>query len=198
MSSRLNDNLNNDLSKRVKLILGGARSGKSRFAEQAAKDSGKDVIYIATATVYDDEMQQRIDRHIDDRPSHWRTIEEPLQLAQVLQQYDKENTCLLVDCLTLWLSNILMTESPSTHTDQVSTSQQTVKSLTAYKAELLQALSESRAEIILVSNEVGQGIVPMGKLSRRFVDEAGWLHQDIARIAQQVTLVVAGLPMQLK
>jgi adenosylcobinamide kinase / adenosylcobinamide-phosphate guanylyltransferase len=198
VSSRLNDNFSNDLSKCVKLILGGARSGKSHFAEQAAKDSGKDVVYIATATVYDDEMQQRIDRHIEDRPSHWQTIEEPLQLAQVIQQYDQENTCLLVDCLTLWLSNILMTESPSIHTDQVSTSQETVKSLTAYKAELLQALSESRAEIILVSNEVGQGIVPMGELSRRFVDEAGWLHQDIARIAQQVTLVVAGLPMQLK
>ncbi len=177
----------------IQLVLGGARSGKSRFAEQAAKESGLDVVYIATATIYDDEMQQRIDRHINDRPSHWLTVEEPLQLAQVLQQYSRVDNCILVDCLTLWLSNVLMAEQ-----DQQQADPQGVKSFEIYKKDLLEILARLPGQVILVSNEVGQGIVPMGELSRRFVDEAGWLHQDIARIAQTVTLVVAGLPLQLK
>jgi len=177
----------------IQLVLGGARSGKSRFAEQAAKESGLDVVYIATATIYDDEMQQRIDRHINDRPSHWLTVEEPLQLAQVLQQYSRVDNCILVDCLTLWLSNVLMAEQDQQQADPLG-----VKSFEIYKKDLLEILARLPGQVILVSNEVGQGIVPMGELSRRFVDEAGWLHQDIARIAQTVTLVVAGLPLQLK
>ncbi len=181
------------MSTNVQLILGGARSGKSSFAERAAIESGKEVIYIATATVYDDEMQQRINRHIDDRPNHWLTVEEPLLLAQALKQHASEDTCLLVDCLTLWLTNVLMAEQ-----GQPCDELQQVKSLADYKEELLAVLGCLPGRVILVSNEVGQGIVPMGELSRRFVDEAGWLHQDIARIAKQVTLVVAGLPMQLK
>ena len=176
------------MNNQVQLVLGGARSGKSRFAEQAAIESGKNVVYIATATVYDDEMQQRINRHINDRPNHWLTVEEPLLLAQVLKQHADKDTCLLVDCLTLWLTNVLMAEQASSE----------VKSLADYKKELLEILADLPGQVILVSNEVGQGIVPMGALSRRFVDEAGWLHQDIARIANKVTLVVAGLPMILK
>jgi adenosylcobinamide kinase/adenosylcobinamide-phosphate guanylyltransferase len=176
------------MNNQVQLVLGGARSGKSRFAEQAAIETGNDVVYIATATVYDDEMQQRINRHINDRPNHWLTVEEPLLLAQVLKQHADKDTCLLVDCLTLWLTNVLMAEQASSE----------VKSLADYKKELLETLVDLPGQVILVSNEVGQGIVPMGELSRRFVDEAGWLHQDIARIANKVTLVVAGLPMILK
>ena len=191
------------MSKNVQLILGGARSGKSSLAEKMAKASGKEVVYIATATIYDNEMQQRINRHIDDRPDHWHTVEEPIKLAQVLQQHAAENKCLLVDCLTLWLTNILMAEGAPTNIEQNGLDQdrnklEQIKSLAECKEELLQTLAELPGQIILVSNEVGQGIVPMGELSRRFVDEAGWLHQDIARIAQHVTLVVAGLPMQLK
>ena len=181
------------MSNRVHLVLGGARSGKSRFAEKTAGDSELKVTYIATATVYDDEMQARINRHISDRPQHWLTIEEPLNLAQTLKDQAREDTCLLVDCLTLWLTNVLMAEH-----DQSANSESDIKSLAEYKEELLTVLSRLPGKVILVSNEVGQGIVPMGELSRRFVDEAGWLHQDIARIAQQVTLVVAGLPMSLK
>lgn len=181
------------MNDKVHLVLGGARSGKSRFAEKAAMDSGKEVVYIATATVYDDEMQARINRHIDDRPKHWLTIEEPLLLAQTLKKYANKDKCLLVDCLTLWLTNVLMAEQA-----QAANAGHGIKSLAEYKEELLGVLSELPGQVILVSNEVGQGVVPMGELSRRFVDEAGWLHQDIARIAQQVTLVVAGLPMQLK
>ncbi len=173
------------MNNNVHLVLGGARSGKSSFAEKMAIESAKEVVYIATATIYDDEMQTRINRHIDDRPAHWLTIEEPLLLAQTLKQQAAEDKCLLVDCLTLWLSNVLMTE-------------ENTKQFSAYKEALLTVLPSLPGQIILVSNEVGQGIVPMGELSRRFVDEAGWLHQDIARLAQQVTLVVAGLPMKLK
>ena len=114
-------------------------------------------------------------------------------LAEVLKQHAKDDVCLLVDCLTLWLSNVLMTEQ-----DQSAKRADGIKSLALYKADFLSAIAELPGQVILVSNEVGQGIVPMGELSRRFVDEAGWLHQDIARIANNVTLVVAGLPMVLK
>jgi adenosylcobinamide kinase/adenosylcobinamide-phosphate guanylyltransferase len=191
------------MNNQVHLVLGGARSGKSRFAEQEAIASGKNVVYVATATVYDDEMQQRINRHIDDRPDHWLTIEEPLLLAQVVKKHAGENVCILVDCLTLWLTNVLMAEQDSSVNigQEASLSearQLDVKSLSEYKEELLETLASVPGQIVLVSNEVGQGIVPMGALSRRFVDEAGWLHQDIARIADKVTLVVAGLPMVLK
>lgn len=182
----MQNNLDSSIAQGVHLILGGARSGKSSLAEKLAKATGKHVVYIATATIYDDEMQQRINRHINDRPSHWTTVEEPLQLSQVLQQYGSEDVCILVDCLTLWLTNVLMLEQ---------------ESITDYKTKLLTqltAFNQLPATVILVSNEVGQGIVPMGELSRRFVDEAGWLHQDIAQLAQKVTMVVAGLPMTLK
>lgn len=172
----------------VHLIIGGARSGKSRLAEQLAKDSNKNVVYIATATAYDDEMKQRIKRHIEDRPSHWLTVEEPINLAKVIALHANDSTCIVVDCLTLWLSNLLMNENAKDKD----------KLLAEHKEELLSVLANSTSQIILVTNEVGQGIVPMGELSRRFVDESGWLHQDIARIVGQVTLVVAGLPMPLK
>lgn len=176
------------MTNNVHLILGGARSGKSRFAEKIAHETGKEVVYIATATSQDDEMQDRIDRHKSDRPEHWITVEEPLELAQVVQHYSGDNVCILIDCLTLWLTNILMQESD-------------IGSLESYKTDLLEVLTlclDSSSSVVLVSNEVGQGIVPLGELSRRFVDEAGWLHQDIAAIADQVTFVVAGLPMKIK
>ncbi len=187
------------MSNNVHLVLGGARSGKSSFAEKLATDSGYEVVYIATATIYDDEMRKRINRHIDDRPDHWLTIEEPLLLAQTLKQHAVEGKCLLVDCLTLWLTNVLMSEEVQL-SEEVQSNNDSLKKTTLadYKKELLGVLDGLPGTVILVSNEVGQGVVPMGELSRRFVDEAGWLHQDIARIAQNVTLVVAGLPMQLK
>lgn len=180
--------INPESKNRVHLIIGGARSGKSRLAEQLAKDSCKEVVYIATATAHDDEMKQRIQHHIDDRPSHWLTVEEPTNLAEAIALHANDSTCIIVDCLTLWLSNLLMSEESS---DQG-------KLLAEHKKALLSVLADSTSQIVLVTNEVGQGIVPMGALSRRFVDESGWLHQDIARIASEVTLVVAGLPMPLK
>jgi len=170
--------------KNIELVLGGARSGKSRYAEQQAKSTDQQVVYIATATVYDDEMADRVQRHKDDRPSHWVTIEEPLQLATTLQQHAAEDKCILVDCLTLWVTNLLMLEDE--------------QKFAAEKQVLLDVLPKLPGKIILVSNEVGQGIVPLGELSRRFVDESGWLHQAIAALADDVTLVVAGIPMPVK
>lgn len=165
------------------LILGGARSGKSRLAEQRALESELEVVYIATATVDDDEMRQRVDLHRQTRPEHWQLIEEPIELSQCLQQNAAAGRCLLVDCLTLWLSN-LVHQQPDELTNQIDNLQQVIPQLPGH--------------IIFVSNEVGMGIVPMGELSRQFQDQSGILHQRLASLCDRVTLTVAGLPMQLK
>jgi len=165
------------------LILGGARSGKSRFAEQLATSSQQSVIYIATAQGHDDEMQARIHRHQQQRPAHWQLIEEPIALANTLLTHSKANNCILVDCLTLWLSNCLC------H-DENCWAQQ--------KQALLGVLSELPGQVIFASNEVGHGIVPLGQLSRDFVDESGWLHQAIAAQVSRVEFIMAGLPLTLK
>lgn len=163
------------------LILGGARSGKSTLAEQRAGDSKLELVYVATATAGDNEMGQRIRHHQQRRGASWTLVEEPVALAQVLQQMQHPGRCIVVDCLTLWLSNCLHGECWEQE-----------------KSQLLQVLPQLRGHIILVSNETGLGVVPMGELSRQFVDEAGFLHQRLASICQQVTLVVAGLPLALK
>ncbi|KHF77779.1 Adenosylcobinamide-phosphate guanylyltransferase [Acinetobacter sp. neg1] len=168
----------------LQLILGGARSGKSRLAEQIAKDSGLSVVYIATAQALDDEMQQRIEHHRQQRPEHWQVCEEPIYLADRLLQCDQPNQLILVDCLTLWLTNLLLAE------DTTLLQQQTEK--------LLAFLAQLQAQVILVSNETGLGVVPMGEISRRFVDEAGRLHQALGQLAHKVTFCVAGFPMILK
>lgn len=169
------------------LILGGARSGKSRLAQQRALASGLPVVYVATAAAGDDEMAERIARHRDDRPRQWTTIEEPLALAQVLKQQARADRCLLVDCLTLWLSNLLGCEATG-QADIVQRERQA----------LLEMLPRLPGRIILVSNEVGMGVVPLGALSRRFCDQAGWLHQELAQVCDSVILTVAGLPHYLK
>ena len=166
------------------LILGGARSGKSALAERLARDSGHPVTYVATARADDDEMASRIDHHRVRRPASWDCVEEPLALADTLRAHAASDRCVLVDCLTLWLSNLLI-DADSTRFERE-------------REALLDALSGLPGEVLLVSNEVGTGIVPMGALSRRFVDEAGRLHQDLARRCQRVLFVVAGLPMALK
>jgi len=166
------------------LILGGVRSGKSRLAEQHARASGLEVFYIATATAGDAEMQQRIAHHQQQRPSSWPLIEEPLRLATALQHHAAEDRCLLVDCLTLWLTNLLLAEDPSL--------------LAQERDALLEQLPGLSGQIILVSNETGMGIVPQGQLARRFGDEAGLLHQQLGKICDRVILTVAGLPQVLK
>lgn len=166
------------------LILGGARSGKSALAERLAAVSGLDVRYIATAQPLDVEMTQRIAHHRARRPAHWASVEEPLALASVLIGQAAINRCLLVDCLTLWLSNLLGHPDPARFASE--------------RARLLDGLPELPGELLLVSNEVGQGVVPMSELSRRFVDEAGRLHQDLAARCGRVLFVTAGLPLALK
>ncbi len=180
------------------LILGGARSGKSGLAEQQAKHSGKQVIYIATADrrYNDAEMDARIAHHKQQRPSEWPTVEAPIELAAALQANDSPDHCILVDCLTLWLTNCLFSDAPDTNTDtDTDTSHNT---WVAQRQALLDTLPTLSADIILVSNEVGWGIVPMGEVNRRFVDETGFLHQAIAPLADRVILTAAGLPMVLK
>ena len=166
------------------LILGGARSGKSRLAEKLATDSGLAVTYIATSQALDGEMSARIRQHRERRPADWALIEEPIELARVLRESANAERCLLVDCLTLWLTNLLMLEDDAR--------------LLAEREALLDCLSGLPGRIILVSNESGLGVVPMGELTRRYVDEAGWLHQAIAERCQRVVFTVAGLPMLLK
>lgn len=168
----------------LQLILGGARSGKSRLAENIAQQRGIPVIYVATAQALDDEMQQRIQHHQQQRPKQWQLCEEPFFLADQLLKLDQEHQIILVDCLTLWLTNLLLVE------DQDLQQQQTDK--------LLEILPKLKSEIILVSNETGLGVVPMGEISRRFVDEAGRLHQALGQLAHKVMFCVAGFPMILK
>ncbi|AFI85049.1 bifunctional adenosylcobinamide kinase/adenosylcobinamide-phosphate guanylyltransferase [Methylophaga nitratireducenticrescens] len=166
------------------LILGGVKSGKSRLAEQRAINSKLDVCYVATARADDSEMQQRIALHQQQRPAHWTTVEVPFNLAATLQQQDDADKCILVDCLTLWLTNLLLADDE--------------KLLTIEIKQLLKILPTLEAEIILVSNETSMGIVPMGELTRRFCDEAGRLHQQLAALMDNVILTVAGLPHTLK
>lgn len=169
------------------LILGGARSGKSAYAEQQAlaleQNDQRSVIYFATAQALDNEMQQRIAHHQNNRPARWQTIEAPLNLAAELAKQAQANpkAVLLVDCLTLWLTNALLAQCWPQE-----------------KEQLLKVVAQLTQPIILISNEVGSGIVPLGELSREFVDESGRTHQQLAAIAGQVDLIVAGLPLNLK
>ncbi|MBC3383568.1 bifunctional adenosylcobinamide kinase/adenosylcobinamide-phosphate guanylyltransferase [Pseudomonas sp. SWRI179] len=168
----------------LQLILGGARSGKSRLAEKLATDFQLPVTYIATSQPLDGEMNTRIAQHRARRPAEWALVEEPLALARVLQENATSDRCLLVDCLTLWLTNLLMLDAPDR--------------LVAEREALLDCISALPGEVIFVSNETGLGVVPLGELTRRYVDEAGWLHQALAERCQRVVLSVAGLPLTLK
>ena len=164
----------------IELVLGGVRSGKSRYAESVVKQLPAPWIYLATGQAWDAEMLERIVRHQADRGEGWRTVEEPLELADALVAAG--DTPVLVDCLTLWLTNLLMAE----------------RDISVAKKRLLDALSDRKALTVLVGNEVGLGIVPENALARRFRDEAGWLHQAIAAQARKVVLSVAGVPCVIK
>ncbi|WP_372870224.1 bifunctional adenosylcobinamide kinase/adenosylcobinamide-phosphate guanylyltransferase [Shewanella sp.] len=170
----------------IHLVLGGARSGKSRFGEHCVRQLADDGIYLATALAGDDEMHKRIKRHQEDRANtgvKWQLIEEHYNLSQQLEQLSTCNKPVLVDCLTLWLSQCLVSNPNSVRESC---------------HQLIATLAGFQGQLILISNEVGSGIVPLGELSRQFVDEAGWLNQAIAALANRVTLVVAGLPLSLK
>ncbi|MGB8810444.1 MAG: bifunctional adenosylcobinamide kinase/adenosylcobinamide-phosphate guanylyltransferase [Acinetobacter calcoaceticus] len=168
----------------LQLILGGARSGKSRLAEQTAISMQLAVTYVATAQALDSEMQSRIAHHQNQRPAHWSLVEEPLFLAKTLQKIDQPNQIILVDCLTLWLTNLLLLDDQNVQEFECE--------------QLIDVLPKLQSEVILVSNETGLGVVPLGEISRRFVDEAGRLHQALGQIADKVVFCVAGFPMILK
>ena len=166
----------------IYLILGGARSGKSRFAEQLVEQA-KQPIYIATAQAKDSEMAQRIAAHRARRGKQWITIEEPIALAQILTRWNTEETAILVDCLTLWLSNLLCDDRNEEN---------------GAVSDLLTVLPKVTGTVVFVANEVGLGIVPDTPLARRFRDQAGRLNQEIATRADIVYFIAAGLPLMLK
>ncbi|MEQ1601572.1 MAG: bifunctional adenosylcobinamide kinase/adenosylcobinamide-phosphate guanylyltransferase [Methylophilaceae bacterium] len=172
----------------IHFILGGARSGKSAYAEKLALESGLHVTYIATAQVYDAEFGARVEHHKTRRPAHWKTVETPHQLAASLRREAATDACLLVDCLTLWLAQCICLEcAPAEGVDWPTE-----------KQNLLETLAQLPGKIILVSNEVGMGIVPLGEINRQFQDEAGRLNQAVAALSQTATIIVAGLPLKLK
>jgi len=166
------------------LILGGARSGKSALAGRRAVESASHVVWVATAQALDAEMAERIARHRAERPAHWHTVEEPLHLAETLCRVARVDACVVVDCLTLWLTNLLLADDATLLEREV--------------AALLDSLPALPGRIVLVANEVGLGIVPENTLARRFRDEAGRLNQRVAAVCERVTFVAAGLPLVLK
>ena len=176
------------------LILGGARSGKSREAERRAADSGLAVTVIATAEALDDEMAARIRRHQDDRPAAWRTVEAPVALADALRAEAAAERCVIVDCLTLWLSNLLA----DAHALPTGATAEELPLFRRERDALLATLPTLRGRILFVANEVGLGLVPETPLGRLFRDEAGRLNQAVAALCPRVVFVAAGLPLVLK
>ncbi|UXN65987.1 bifunctional adenosylcobinamide kinase/adenosylcobinamide-phosphate guanylyltransferase [Phyllobacterium sp. A18/5-2] len=166
----------------VTFILGGARSGKSSFAEGLIEASGLEAVYLATGKAWDDEMSARIGLHKARRGSAWTTIEVPLDLVGLLQSESAGNRAVLVDCLTLWLTNLMMAE----------------RDIEAETAELVAVLPRLKGPLVFVSNEVGLGIVPENRMAREFRDHAGRLHQAVAGAAATVYFVAAGLPLKMK
>ncbi|SEA36670.1 bifunctional adenosylcobinamide kinase/adenosylcobinamide-phosphate guanylyltransferase [Rubrimonas cliftonensis] len=167
---------------RVALVLGGARSGKSALAERLACNSGLSRVYVATAEAWDGEMRERIARHRADRGEGWRTVEAPLEAADALADHDGHDIVIVLDCLTLWLSNLMLAG----------------RDVEQAGATLCARLPAMAARVILVSNEVGLGVVPDTPLGRRFRDAQGRLNQQVAAVADRVILVAAGLPLRLK
>ena len=166
----------------VTLVLGGARSGKSRFAESLAPEGGVQCVYVATAEPVDDEMASRIALHQSRRGPAWRTVEAPIELAQAIARESAPGTWLLVDCLTVWLGNLVH------HGLDVD----------AAREALLESLAAVPGPVVLVANEVGLGIVPDNAMARAFRDHAGRLNQAVARVAGMVCFVAAGIPVTLK
>lgn len=165
---------------RIIMVTGGARSGKSALAESIVVRHQDPRIYIATAQAWDDEMTQRIGLHRDRRGAGWQTVEEPLDLAGALSRTDGQGVR-LVDCLTLWLSNVMAAAEPA-----------------PLIRALCQVLAAQKSPVVLVTNELGLGIVPENALARRFRDEHGWMNQAVAGVADEVWMAVSGLPLRLK
>ncbi len=169
----------------VTLVLGGARSGKSRYAQQLAKQS-QYVVFIATAKASDDQMREKIERHREDRPKDWQTIEEPLELSQALAQYQTECDIMVVDCLTIYAANLLEAEGENR------------EGMERRVEALCEELRGVVCSVVLVSNEVGSGVVPAYPIGVQYRDLLGEINQRVARVADDVVLMVAGLPLALK
>ena len=165
------------------LLLGGVKSGKSREAERLAAESGLPVTVIATANALDREMSERIEQHRTQRNKNWYVIEEPIALGHAVTQLSGDH-CVIVDCLTLWLTNLLLADDETLFQQE--------------KERFEQALQRSDSRLLIVSNETNMGVTPMGELSRRYCDEVGLLHQSVAALSDEVTLVIAGLCHPLK
>ena len=172
----------------INLVLGGARSGKSSYAEKLATETGLPVTYIATAQVYDDEFKARVQHHKDRRPASWTLVEEPHHLSETLARSASPNQCVIVDCLTLWLAQWICADCNPPQNS----------SWQSERDAFLKLLPNLSGTIILVSNEVGMGIVPLGEINRQFQDEQGRLNQAVANIANIVSFIAAGLPIKLK
>jgi len=204
---------------RSELILGGQKSGKSRRAELLARDwlaqsTSHRAVMIATAQPWDDEMRQRIARHQADRAERvpgMTTVEEPLQLAEAILAHSRADTLIVVDCLTLWLTNCLMpteteltSDTPSTPSSPTGVSQEFIRNRPlalmnkGLIAHLIEAIDQAKGPLVLVGNEIGLGVIPMGREVRAFVDALGLLNQSVAGACQRVTLMAAGLPLTLK
>ncbi len=197
---------------RSELILGGQKSGKSRRAELLARDwldqrSSHRAVFLATAQPWDDEMRQRIARHQSDRAERvpgMLTIEEPLDLAAALRQHSSAQTLVVIDCLTLWLTNWTMPQAPSEadfeaeNAPKYGSNQPLALCFRAQAALFLEAIENAPGPVVLVGNEIGLGVIPLGSEVRAFVDALGVLNQQVAQVCQRVTLMAAGLPLTLK
>ena len=164
------------------LVLGGARSGKSAFAERLVAETGLSRHYIATGRAFDDEMRDRIAKHREDRGNGWETHEEPLALAARIKDVARGDRAVLVDCLTLWVTNLMLEE----------------RDIATEFAGLIEAIAKAPGRLVFVSNEVGLGIVPENRMAREFRDHAGRLHQRLAALVPEVYFVAAGLPLKMK
>jgi adenosylcobinamide kinase/adenosylcobinamide-phosphate guanylyltransferase len=169
----------------VTLVLGGVRSGKSHYAQRLGERAGR-VVFVATAEPRDEEMQRKVERHRKTRPTHWRTVEEPLGLAEAITRHGSSCDLIIIDCLTFFAANLLQAKG-----DDPAANEAEIEALCA-------ALQAPPCSIVLVSNEVGSGVVPAYPSGRRFRDLLGEMNQSVARVASNVLLLVAGLPLVLK
>ena len=194
------------MTSRSELILGGQRSGKSRRAELLARDwltqsPAHKAVMIATATAWDDEMVERIARHQQDRAERvpgMQTVEEPIELGEAIQSHSNPQTLVVVDCLTLWLTNLLMPHENAENDLKNALNTPVAHINRAQAASLLVAIKNSAGPVVLVGNEIGLGVIPMGRETRAFVDALGRLNQDVAAACERVTFMAAGLPLTLK
>ena len=176
----------------ITLILGGARSGKSSYAQKLAEDSGKSVMFLATAQALDEEMSARIQKHKSERPAHWQTMEVPLDIASQIKEIQSE--VVVLDCITLLISNLLMEFVKDDIVDEAPFMQAVQKEIEG----LLSAIRASMQHWTIISNEVGLGLVPPYQMGRVYRDGLGWANQHLAREAEKVIFMVAGIPMVVK